>query len=112
MDRRELDFVLKQNQYLKGGTKEACVKVRDFLQHATDPGNQICSSLSCVTDDEFVESVETLMAFAFQQEDAIPEKYKCDSDCHMASDLLCPGECNISKTADKVCPFFMDESLI
>ena len=30
MVRKELDFVLKQNQYLKGGTKEACVKVKYF----------------------------------------------------------------------------------
>lgn len=112
MDRKELDFVLKQNQYLEGGTKEACVKVRDFLQHATNPGNQIHSALSCVTADEFMEAVKTLMAFAFQEEDAIPEKWKCDSDCHRISSLLCPGECNISKDANKMCPFFMDEGLI
>ena len=35
MKRKELDFVLQQNHYLEGGTKEACVKVRDFLSHAT-----------------------------------------------------------------------------
>ena len=46
MERKELDFVLKQNHYLEGGTKEACVKVRDFLSHATNPGNQIHSALS------------------------------------------------------------------
>lgn len=112
MKREELDFVLEHNQYLEGGTKEACVKVRDFLQHATNPGNQIHSALSCVTADEFMEAVKTLMAFAFQQEDTIPKRWKCDDDCRMTSFLLCPGECNISKTADKICPFFMDESLI
>lgn len=112
MERKELDFVLKQNQCLEGGTKEACVKVRDFLQHATNPGNQIHSALSCVTADEFMEAVKTLMAFAFQEEDAIPEKWQCDSDCRRVSYLLCPGEFNISKTANKMCPFFMDEGLI
>ena len=44
MERKELDFVLKQNHYIEGGTKEACVKVRDFLSHATNPGNQIHSA--------------------------------------------------------------------
>lgn len=39
MKQEELDFVLNQNQYLKGGTKEACVNVRDFLQHATNPNS-------------------------------------------------------------------------
>ena len=85
MVRKELDFVLKQNQYLKGGTKKAIVKVKEFLQHATNPGNQ--------------------------KEDTIPETWKCDDDCKRTSNLLCPGECNISKTSKKECPFFMDENL-
>lgn len=112
MVRKELDFVLKQNQYLEGGTKEACVKVRDFLRHnaTTNLKNQI-SALSCVTVDEFVEAVRTLMSFSFQQEDTIPEKWKCNGDCKRTSNLLCPGECNISKTSEKECPFFVDESL-
>lgn len=112
MVRKELDSVLKQNQYLEGGTKEACVKVKDFLRHATtNPGNQIQSTLSCVTADEFIEAVRTLMSFSFQQEDTIPEKWRCDDDCKKTSNLLCPGECNISKTSEKECPFFMDENL-
>lgn len=41
MNREELNFVLKQNDYLEGGTKEACIKVRDFLHHVTKPGKQI-----------------------------------------------------------------------
>lgn len=112
MKREELDFVLKHNQYLEGGTKEACVKVRDFLRHAKNSENQIHSELSCVNAEEFMEAVQTLMAFAFQQEDTIPERWKCDNDCHKISNLLCSGECNISDTAKKKCPFFMDEGLI
>ena len=112
MERKELDFVLKQNQYLEGGTKEACIKVRDFLQHATTPETQIHSALSCVAADEFIESVKTLLAFTFRQDDTIPERWKCDNDCQMVSALLCPGECNISKTAKNMCTFFMDESVI
>ncbi len=113
MERKELDFVLKHNHYFKGGTKEACVKVRDFLNCVESSENQIHSALSCVTVDEFVETVKTLMAFTFQQEDSIPEKWRCDSDCRqVTSSSLCPGEFNISKTADKMCPFFIDEGLI
>ena len=59
-----------------------------------------------------MDAVKILMAFAFQEDDAIPETWKCDNDCHMVSNLLCPGKCNISKTSDKMCPFFIDESLI
>ena len=45
MEREELDFVLKQNHYLEGGTKEACIKAREFLRHATNPGNSFSSFL-------------------------------------------------------------------
>lgn len=112
MERKELDFVLAHNHYLEGGTKEACVKVREFLNHATNPGNQIHSSLSCISADEFMESVKILMAFAFQQNDSIPETWYCDNDCRKVSDFLCPGEYSISKDSQKLCPFFMDEGLI
>lgn len=109
MKREELEFILKSNRYLEGGTKEACVKVRNFLEYAKNPGNQLHSPMSCVTADEFVEAVKILMAFAFRQEDTIPERWRCDNDCRKVNSLLCPGECNISKTADKTCSYFMDE---
>lgn len=112
MNREELAFVLKQNHYLEGGTKEACVKVREFLHYATNLGDQIHSALSCVTADEFMEAVKILMAFSFNQEDTIPERWQCDEDCCKTSHILCPGECSIDKTSDRKCPFFMDEGFI
>lgn len=112
MERRELDFVLKQNRFLKGGTKEACIKIRDFLRHAVKSENQIHSSDSCITADEFMEAVRTLMAFAYQQDDNIPERWRCDGDCRRVSYLFCSGECNTSDESQNLCPFFMDESLI
>ncbi len=108
MKREELAFILKQNKYLEGGTKGACVIVRDFLRHEANPGNQI----SCITANEFMEAVKILMAFAFRQEDTVPERWKCDNDCSRISNTLCPGECNISEFSNKMCPFFTDEGLI
>lgn len=112
MKKTELDFVIQQNHYLKDGTKEACVKARDFLKHATNSENQIQSTLTCVSSDEFVKAVKTLMAFAFQQEDTVPKTWHCDNDCHRTSNLLCPGECNIDQKNGTLCPYFMDESYI
>ncbi len=112
MKRNELDSELKKNHYLEGGTKEACVKVRDFLQHATNPGNEIHSAESCVTTDEFIEAVKTLVRFAFFEDDAIPEKWQCDCDCRWISLPTCPGKYNVCKTADEMCPFFADEGLV
>lgn len=105
MNREEFDFVMKQNNYLKGGTKEACIKIRDFLRHF-DAG------MSFVNVDEYKEAVGTLIAFAFRQEDIVPEKWKCDIDCRMLSYLMCPGEFNLDNNSEKRCPFFTDESLI
>lgn len=73
MERKELDFILENNHYLKGGTKEACVKAREFIVNSINPGNQLHAPLSCVKANEFVEAVKTLISFAFSQEDTIPE---------------------------------------
>ncbi len=105
MDRKEFDFVMKENNYLEGGTKEACIKARDYLINHN-------AGMSFVNVDEYEEAVRTLIAFAFRKEDTVPEKWHCDSDCHRVSYLLCPGECNIDKNSKKRCPFFMDEGLI
>lgn len=114
MNRDQLNFVIDHNSYLNDGTKAACVKVRDFLRRSqTEQEKYLYGNYaSCVTVDEFVEAVETLMAFAFTQEDTIPERWHCDNDCHKVSHLLCPGECNIDKKSEKRCPYFMDEGHI
>lgn len=105
MDRNEFDFVMKQNNYLKGGTKEACIKARDFLTNFN-------AGMSFVDVDEYKEAVKTLIAFAFRQEDTVPERWQCDNNCHRVSDLMCPGEFNIDNNLEKMCPFFMDEGFI
>ena len=73
MKREELEYILDSNHFLKGGTKEACVKAREFIENSMNPGNQLHAPLSCVKANEFVEAVKVLMAFAFKQEDTIPE---------------------------------------
>lgn len=105
MDRNEFDFLMKHNNYLKGGTKEACIKARDFLCNFN-------SGESFVDVDEYKEVVKTLIAFAFRQEDTIPERWYCHSDCHNACDIMCVGEFNLDSKSNKRCPFFMDEGLI
>ena len=112
MERKELEWVLESNHYLKGGTKDACVKARDFIVHSMNPGNQLHAPLSCVRADEFVEAVRVLVAFAFMKEDTIPETWECDKDCKMTSCVICPGEFNIKKDANKICPYFMDEGYL
>ena len=67
MNRKELDFLLEQNQYLKGGTKEACAKIREFISQARTSGKQIDSARSCVEAEEFLNYVETLIAFVFEK---------------------------------------------
>ena len=112
MKREELEFVLKDNNYMEGGIKEACVKVRDYLNSVVCTTDVIHSS-SSVTSEEFVDAVMTLMAFSFTHYDTVPERWYCDTDCHyLTSDLFCPGECNLDKKSKKLCPYFSDESLI
>ena len=112
MDWLELQYVLRNGQFKKGGTKEACVKAREFIKNSMNPGNQLHAPLSCVNANEFVDAVKTLIAFAYRQEDTIPETWKCDNDCRRSSSFLCPGECNIRNDSNKMCPYFIDEGFI
>jgi hypothetical protein len=109
--RRDI-IVYEEEKYLPDGTKKACVTIRDFFHDVKDISKQLRNKGSCITIDEFIEAVKTLVDFVFKQEDAIPETWACDSDCRMTSYILCPGECNINKESEKTCPFFQDEANI
>ena len=114
MNRKQLESVLEQYRYLKGGTKEASVIAREFLQHAKISGNQIISK-SCVSATEFIKAVETLIAVASRQKDTRPRRWKCNrAKCYMASFCICPGEGNVtekSEESDEICPYFIGEDL-
>lgn len=114
MERKMLDYVVKKNNYLPGGTKEACVKVREFLQNAKWDGNEVKTmDYSSVKAEEFVEAVNVLMASAFRKEDEIPETWYCNDDCSKLSGYIsCPGKFNIKDESSEECPFFSDSDYI
>ena len=112
MERNKLDFLLKKNNFLEGGTKEACIKARDFIRYSSISEDGISSKLSCISNEEFLRAVKVLIAYSFKQEDTIPETWLCDSDCKRITETLCPGECNINKDSSKICPYFIDEGLV
>lgn len=111
MKKSELEFVLNQNNYLKGGTKKSCILVRDFLKNATISRGEI-SSISAVTAEEFVKAVKILLAAASQNNDVVPDTWHCDSDCKLFSFLPCPGEYASDKNAKNLCPYFTDEGSV
>lgn len=104
MTKKELEFTLQYNKYLKGGIKESCIKVQDYLKQI-----QFIESNSSINFEEFIECINILMGFSFQAKDIIPEKYFCNCDCRHSGCLLCPGEFSISKNAKKLCPFYKQE---
>mgnify|MGYP005815677995 FL=1 len=106
----DLNAILKQNNYQKGGTLEACVKVREFLQGSIPEAKTVHSLFSCVTAEEFLEAVKVLMAFASQNPDTVPKRWHCSSDCCKCSSSFCQGECSLDKDSDNLCPYFQDES--
>ena len=86
MNREELNSVLKNMAFKPGGTREACVKVKDFMvnfhkynyenEQATLPTGHtpLVFPESCVTLDEFIEAVNVLMASAAMKKDEIPTR--------------------------------------
>ena len=109
MDRDQMKFTLEHMHYLKGGTKEACLKVRNFIQTAATIGQTIQSPGSCVRPEEFIDAVRLLLADCFQQKDRVPETWHCDNTCANITDFLCPGECCVNPRAQNLCPYFIEE---
>ena len=103
MDREMLNFILSSNEYLPNGSKEACIKVKEYIKYGEK---------SCVSKEEFEKAVKTLIAYTFLKEDEVPEFWHCDLDCVRCTWILCKGECNVDKEAKKRCPYFADSRFI
>lgn len=106
MTKEELNFILKYNNYIKGGTKEASLKVKDFVKKI-----QYVESNSSIEFKEFLECIGTLLAFTFSSKDTIPERWYCDNDCRYNSCMICPGEFNTEEKSEKICPYYKQENI-
>lgn len=104
MTKDEIEFILKHNSYLKGGTKESAIKVKEFIKQI-----ETIESNSSIEFNEFIECIGTLIAFSFRAKDTIPEKWYCDNDCVYSSSLICKGEFNIDKKSENLCPYYKQE---
>ena len=55
MTKKELEFTLQYNKYLKGGIRESCIKVQDYLKQI-----QFIESNSSINFEEFIECINRL----------------------------------------------------
>ena len=118
MERKMIDFTIKQLKCIPNGSKEACVKVREYLQNMKiDSKNRIqCVEYSSVKSAEFIEAVKVLMAFAWEnrENDKVPDRWYCESDCaNNDTCIFCPGEYQVvpqDKENQKVkrCPYYRE----
>ena len=109
MNRSELDRLIAMKCCKKDGTNAACLKVKDFIRNLDKSDERLLVSSSCVSTEEFIEAVKVLLAFANSNEDTIPERWHCDSDCRRVFSPWCPGECSIKKDSPNMCPHFIDD---
>ena len=117
MEKDKFKFVIDRTCN-KGGVKEACYVVKEYLSHSRINEDGIFNgSRSAVSNQEFLSAVELLLAFSWSQNmDIVPEFYFCDMDCsRLDTDIFCPGEFQISKSSEpvkqkKLCPHFIDSS--
>ena len=112
MTREELDCLLKQHK--EGGTKRACIIIRDFLKYAMPIGSntiRMPPDCSYVHPDEFLQAVCTLLTAAtLQDEDIVPpERWCCESDCVRSADPLCKWKFNTDFKSTKTCPYYAEE---
>jgi len=112
MNHKKLESLIKEKSYLKGGTKEACVKAKEFLRGAVCEENTIQSRQLAVNAKEFSEAVKVLIAFAAKHSDEVPDRWTCDEDCKRIFEDICPGEFGIDKNSKNMCPFFIDDGMV
>lgn len=117
MERCELDLVLKNQAFIPGGTREACVKIRDFMinfykyKYEREHGKNTMLKFpeSCVNLDEFIEAVNVLVSSSFLKKDEVPARWHCVPKlCKYADSPFCYGMFNlITETeSERVCPFW------
>ena len=106
MTKKEIDFILKDNSYIENGTKQACVKIQDYLKNI-----KTSESSSSIEFNEFIECVGILLAFTFSSKDTIPERWYCDNDCRYNGCMICPGEFNLEEDSKKICPYYKQENI-
>ena len=104
MTRDEIEFILENNGYLKNGTKEACIKIKAYLKQIKS-----IESKSSIEINEFIECINTLLAFCFQVKDTIPERWYCENDCRYNGCMICAGEFNTDDKSEKICPYYVPE---
>lgn len=109
MENREFNKIIQSEGCIKGGTKEACLKVQEVLRYAIDGEDKLFAPCSRVKIGEFIEAVKILMAFAKQHDDEYVELYYCEADCARFKSGPCPGDCALSEKATKLCPYYIDE---
>lgn len=105
MTKDEIEFIIKDNSYLKNGTKQACIKVKDYMKNI----NSI-ESKSSIEFNEFIQCIGTLIAFSFQAKDTIPERWYCENDCRYNGCIICAGEFNTDDKSEKICPYYKQEN--
>lgn len=115
MDRLELEKVLKQQAFRHGGTREACVKVQDFMINFYKWGyenkygkDKMEFPKSCVTVEEFIDALDVLVASTFLKKDEVPKVWRCNPEkCKFSDTDFCYGMFNLTldTTVTNVCPF-------
>ena len=111
MKKNNLKQLIKESGCIEGGTKEACLKVREVLRYAIDGGDKLIVPRSQVKMNEFIEAVKILTTFASSRPDEYVEMYFCDIDCARISGGCCPGDCMLSEKATKRCPHYIEEDV-
>lgn len=81
----------------QGGTKNAAALVNDYIRR----------NLKNLSEEE-LRGMRILVAFAAQQEDAVPELWHCDTDCRNTNHSECPGQFSLDLKSKKLCPYYSD----
>ena len=105
MKKEEFEFIKGLLEVRPGGVKEACLIVKEYLSNLDD------LTKSAVTKDEYIEAVNILINYSFENSDknTMIEEFYCKEDCRMNTEFnVCKGKFSTSNKGKKLCKYYMD----
>ena len=95
---------------IKGGSKEAAIKVRAVLKNISMANeNILLLGKSGVDAEEFLQAVRKLVVYAETSNDAKVELWYCEPDCVRTLNPNCPYRQRTFSKATEICPHYIEE---
>lgn len=99
---------IKAAPCIKGGSKEAAIKVREVLKNIIMQNDSVLL-LDKNNAEDFLQAVRKLVVFAESRPDTYVPLFYCEEDCAILSCHKCLIKPSRFKEGTEICPMYIEE---